>query len=249
MAICMDRVLHKLDEYFARNDTAAAGRHLDYWYEEALAEGNRRALFTLTNELIGFHRKQGNREQALEYSRKIIALCRELELEDTVSGATAFINAATACKAFGHAEEALPLFRKAKEIYEARLEEDDPRLSGLYNNMGLALADAGSFEEAKQLYGKALMLTFNEEERKPDAAVTCLNMADAAEQEKGYAAAKTEIAELLQRARNLLDSRRDSKDSYYAFVCEKCAPAFRYYGDAAYADELKERSGKIYEGT
>ena len=249
MAICLDRVLAKLDGYFAENDIKSAERHLDYWYAEAQAEGNLHALFTLTNELIGLHRKQGNREKALDYSRKILELCRKMELENTVSGATAFINAATACKAFGHGEEALPLFVKAKKIYEEKLEKNDARLGGLYNNMGLALCDTGDFQGASRLYRQALAVMKNREDGQPDAAVTCLNMADAAEQEKGFAAAEEEIAALLQEARNLLDSVRDRRDGYYAFVCEKCAPAYHYYGDTAYEKELKERSANIYEGT
>lgn len=249
MEICLDRVLGKLDEYFAKNDMRAAERHLDYWYEEARAEGNRHALFTLINELIGFHRKQGNREKALDYAERILTLCREMEIEDTISGATACINAATACKAFGQAEKALPLFEKAKKIYEAGLEKDDPRLGGLYNNMGLALCDTGAYGEAGRLYRQALAIMKNREDGQPDAAVTCLNMADAAEQEKGFVAAEEEIAALLQEARNFLDSVRNRRDSYYAFVCEKCAPAYGYYGDTAYEKELKERSANIYERT
>ena len=249
MAICLNRVLDRLDEYFAKNDIAAAERHLCYWYEEARAEGDLRSLFALTNELIGFHRKQGNREKALEYSKQIIALCRELKLEGTVSEATACINAATACKAFGHAQEALPLFRKAKEIYEKQLEPEDPRLGGLYNNMGLALCDVGEFEEAGILYRQALAVMKNREDGQPDAAVTCLNMADAAEQEQGFENAKEEIRRLLEEARRLLDSRKTDRSGYYAFVCEKCAPAFRYYGETGYARELKERAESIYEGT
>ena len=36
-------------------------------------------------------------------------------------------------------------------------------------------------------------------------------------------------------------------NGYYAYVCEKCAPTFRYFGRFACADELKQRSDEIYE--
>ena len=39
------------------------------------------------------------------------------------------------------------------------------------------------------------------------------------------------------------------RDGYYAFVCEKCASVFGYYGHFAYEKELYERSRRIYEGS
>ena len=37
------------------------------------------------------------------------------------------------------------------------------------------------------------------------------------------------------------------KDGYYAFVCEKCADTFAYYGYFGYSEELMQRAKKIYE--
>ena len=37
------------------------------------------------------------------------------------------------------------------------------------------------------------------------------------------------------------------RDGYYAFVCEKCAPTFDYYGYFLIADDLNERAKAIYE--
>ena len=38
------------------------------------------------------------------------------------------------------------------------------------------------------------------------------------------------------------------RDGYYAFVCEKCAPAFEYYGWFLDAERLKQEAKRIYEG-
>ena len=51
----------------------------------------------------------------------------------------------------------------------------------------------------------------------------------------------------LNRAEALLQTPEVPHNGYYAFVCEKCAPTFRYFGRFAYADELKQRSDEIYE--
>ena len=36
------------------------------------------------------------------------------------------------------------------------------------------------------------------------------------------------------------------RNGYYAFVCEKCAPTFDYFGRFAFAAELRAVSEEIY---
>lgn len=246
MTISIDRIMQKLDEYFDKNDYMGAEKHLNYWFAEAELTNDDRALFFITNELIGFHRKQKNQEKALAFCEKALELAKKMSIENTVGAATSYINIATAYKAFEMAKEALPYFEKAKEIYEAKLEANDARLAGLYNNMGLALCDLKEFEEANALYRKAIEIANSTEDGALDAAITYLNMADAAEQEKGMAAAEEEISTYLEKAKSLLERQKESGDGYYAFVCEKCAPTFGYYGYFLYKKELTERAKEIY---
>ena len=55
------------------------------------------------------------------------------------------------------------------------------------------------------------------------------------------------VFDLLDKACDCLDREETDRDGYYAFVCEKCAPSFSYYGYFAFADELKKRTEDIYE--
>ena len=48
------------------------------------------------------------------------------------------------------------------------------------------------------------------------------------------------------KAMKILDDY-ENRDGYYAFVCEKCASVFGYYGHFFYEKELKERAKAIYE--
>ena len=73
-------------------------------------------------------------------------------------------------------------------------------------------------------------------------------MASAAEAEHGLEAASESIEDLLEKAEKLLESY-EKRDGYYAFVCEKCASVFDYYGHFYYAKELSARARRIYEGT
>ena len=85
-----------------------------------------------------------------------------LGIEENVGAATTYLNSATVFKAFGNPEQALPLYEKAKTIYERDLEPNDERLGGLYNNMGLALVDLKRFKEAEELCKETNELLKNE---------------------------------------------------------------------------------------
>ena len=82
-----------------------------------------------------------------------------------------------------------------------------------------------------------------------EQGITCLNMANAVEAQEGMEAGEHRIYELVDRAWELLDDPSVPRDGYYAFVCEKCAPTFSYYGYFAAAEELNERAKQIYERT
>ena len=66
--------------------------------------------------------------------------------------------------------------------------------------------------------------------------------------EKWQGAECESIEKCLSLAEGILFDDRIKKDAYYAFVCEKCAPAFDYFGFFILAGELREISRKIYEG-
>ena len=175
------RVIAKLDEYLGRNDYAGAARHLKYWEEEAKQGHDLRGEFSLAEELMGLYRKLGRREDAVFYAEKALRYITLADLTGTVGAASAMLNAATVYKAFGMAEKGIPLFEEAKTIYEQKLDRNDSRLAGLYNNFALALVDLGRFADARELYQKALDIVLKQEGGEPEAAITFLNLASLAE--------------------------------------------------------------------
>ena len=240
------RVIEKLDEYLARNDYAAAERHLAYWIEEAALGHDDRGIFSLSEEQMGLFRKLGKREEALAAAAQALSLIRKLGIEASVGAATAELNAATVYKAFGEPEKAIPLFETAQATYEEKLESGDPRLAGLYNNFALALADRKRFADAREKYAEALAILSKTEGGEPEQAITELNLASLTEAEKGLEEGAEEIEALLDRAEALLKKEGIEKDGNYAFVAEKCASVFDYYGRFMTAAELKEESQRIY---
>lgn len=243
-----DRILGRLDEYLDKKDFAAAERHLAFWLSEAMAAGDGSIEVLVRCEQLGLLRKLSRREEALAAVRDTLACLERLGLFETVGGATALLNCATVYKAFSLSEQALPLFSRAREIYERHLPPSDPRLGGLYNNMALALCDLQRFSEAQELYRRAVSVMEGCPRGELEVAITYLNMAEAHEAEVGPLDADEAVQERLRLARALLDGHQ-VRDGYYAFVCEKCASVYGYYGQFAYAAELEERARRIYEGT
>ena len=226
----LDRIRQKTDALMAKRDTTGAERVLLYWLSEALAARDGRGELALRGELIGHYRKTGDREKALAQIGPALSLIGTLGLEGTVTSGTARINAATALSAFGENARALKLFEAARADYENGGGVSPALRGGLYNNMGLCYAALGLAPHG------AL-----------EQAVTCLNRADTLAAEMGPEAAEAQINALLEQAETLLDTPDLPRDGYYAFVCEKCAPVFDYYGCFITAQALRERADEIHD--
>ena len=247
--IPVGRVIGKLDSYLDREDYQSAGRHLKYWLTEAEAFHDDRGRLTVLNEQIGLYRKIGEETECLEAISAALSLAEKMEIGDSISFGTTLVNAATGYKAFGKAEQSLPLYRRAREIYEKNLSPDDGRLGGLYNNMALVLTGLGAYREAEDLFFKAIGVMEQQENGEPETAITYLNLADLTAAEKGTEDGEEQIGEYLRKAEELLNTESIPQNGYYAYVCEKCAPVFGYYGYFLTESELIERGRKIRERT
>ena len=246
ISIPQQRIAEKLEEHMSRRDYAGAERHLLYWLDEARLGHDLRGELFLCNELIGHYRKNQERENAMRFIDRALELLPLLRLEDTLTAGTTLINAATACSVFGEDERALSLFRQAQAIYESRSDVSAQQLGGLYNNMGVVLTSLGHFSEAHALYDLAMERMAQARNGALEQAITCLNRADTVAEERGTEAGEAEITALLDQAWELLQTEGLPRNGYYAFVCEKCAPGFSYYGYFAAAAELKETAERIY---
>ena len=113
--------------------------------------------------------------------------------------------------------------------------------------MGLAYMALKRFGEAYEAFLKALEIMGKVEHGALEQAITYLNLANAVELEHGLEKGEQKIEQYLDRAAALLDDPTLPRDGYYAFVCEKCAPTFDYYGYFLVAGDLNERAKTIYE--
>ncbi len=244
--IPIERFLERLDDCFAHNDLPGAGRLIDFWYAEAEQIDDRRGRLSVLNEMLGFYRRTNDREKGLWAVQQSVTQVESLGLSESVSGATILLNAATTLKAFDQPKEALPLYESVGTVYRRYLKPDDSLMGGYYNNYALTLCDLGRFEEALSFYQQALEIMQQTPAGLADCAVTYVNAAHLYEAWKGSLA--PEIVEMLTKADACLEDERLPRNSYYAFVCTKCAPSFDYFGFFVRAKELTERAASIYAG-
>ena len=244
--VSKEKLLLTLDSYLNKNDCASAEKYLKERMNEAEKNADTPILFLVFNELMGLYRKLGRKDDALYFVNLTLELIEREKLDGSVGAATALLNCATVHKAFSMPESSIALFERAKKIYEAELDENDERFGGLYNNMALTLVDLERFREAEALYEKALELAKSTKQGELSSAMTYLNMASAAECELGLCDADEKIQLFLKKAEEMLEKYK-IRDGYYAFVCDKCASVFLYYGHFLYANELKRRSETIYK--
>ena len=243
------RIMEKVDEYMSRRDYAGVERHLLYWLEEAKLGHDQKGELMIRNELIGHYRKVQDRAHALTQAEAALNLLDEIGFEGSITAGTTCVNAATAYQAFGENDRAFEIFERARNNYEAIPSLKPELLGGLYNNMALTLVSLKRFDEANELYRRAIETMANAEHGALEQAITYLNMANAAEDEKGLLDSCETIDAYLETAQRLLDTPGIPHEGYYAFVCEKCAPTFEYYGWFQAANELNERARAWYERT
>ena len=241
--IPVKRVIEKADGYFNKNDLLGAKRHLEYWKKEAKELGDLNGELSVVNELLGLYRKNGDNDNALRVIDRALSLIDELKLGETVSGATIFLNAATTFKAAGYPDKAIPLYEKTLAIYKANLDEFDEKFGGFYNNYALALTDVGDYKKAEECYYNAISVMEKAEHGKPDLAITYVNLAHFYEKAEN----NNKITDCMFTAYNLLCDESNIKNGYYAYVLEKCAPSFKYFGYDKIADDLFKEAKEIYE--
>lgn len=242
--IPVGRIIEKVNALFDKNDFENAGKLLEYWQGEALSLGDKNGELSIDSELIGYYRKVGQKDSAYAVSKRAIALINELELNDTASAATVLLNVATAKKAFGDSKEAAEIYEQVEKIYLIRLNENDVKFAGLYNNAALALSDLKKYDKAEEYYLKAIRITSSVPDNEPDCAISYVNLAHLY-----YDAGKDrdEIDDCLYKAYELLNKEGLKENGYLAYVLSKCAPSFGFFGFTVIEKEFNERSEKLYE--
>lgn len=241
-SIPLEKVIAECDLLFNSNRSSDVGEHLRLWRQKAHEVGDLSSELSLLSELMGHYRMQHDETRALAAVDDGLELLYQLHVDNTVSGGTILINAATALQSFGYFNEAIELYNLAMQWYTALLPANDRRLAGLYNNTAAAYDGIGESFRAEDFYSKALKILLAAGDLM-DSAVTYVNLAQLYDRRPG---AEKAVAEALDRAWECFDSPQAVRDGYYAHTCSKCASAFGMLGRDDIENELMRRAGEFY---
>ena len=245
-AVDVPRLIARIDALCNQGREEDARDLLEGALETARQGGDWRSELTVLSELLGQYRRTGEKGKGLRTVSEALELTRVHHMGRTVSGATVLLNAATTLKAFGHAEDSLPLFTHVARVYADNLDPGDYRFAGLYNNMALSYDETGDVPNAERCFKLALAILERIGGQENDSAVTWCNLAEM------YGRRDLEderIGDCLEKAWECLNAPGLKRDGYHAFTVSKCAPTFDYFGYFLYANELRKRSEEIHAGT
>jgi tetratricopeptide (TPR) repeat protein len=113
-----------------------------------------RTLEGLSNCMIRDRRPQ----EALAPAEEALAIAIQSTGEESMDTALAYSSVGEAHRSAGNLERALPLYRKARAIYEKNVGPDHPRVASLLSQEGLILMQDGKLSLAEQLMVKAVGL-------------------------------------------------------------------------------------------
>jgi tetratricopeptide (TPR) repeat protein len=244
--IPVSRFIDRLDACFNRNDMKGAQECIRFWEAEARRLNDERGLLTVLNEAVGCYRRVKKKTRALEAMEESLSLVEKLGQSHSFSGATVFINAATTCSFFGDAEEALRLYEKAAECFEAEGKTECYEYAALLNNRAAALYGMKRYDEAEADWLAAVRILKGVGFHDGEIAISLLMLAHLTYDRDEAAVEKVEA--LLDEAWDFINSDNQPKDGNYAYVLRKCAPSLDYFKRPDEAQACRDVAKEIYSG-
>lgn len=144
--------------------------------ERAVQENDDGSLLQLLNELLGYYRETGRREDSYRIAAQAIAQAQRMGLEGTVPYATTLLNVAGVYRAAGRLDESLDYYLRVQELYGSLFDSDNMLVAGLQNNMSLLYQEMEEYGKAKECLLKALEIA-QREKAAYEIAVTYANLA------------------------------------------------------------------------
>ena len=108
--------------------------------------------------LAGALLRKGNTAEALPMTEEALEIARKSSGDDSLDAAQMYANVAEVHRVSGRLDRALPLYRKARFIYETVLGKADTRVASILSQEGLILINEGKLTLAGQALGRAVDL-------------------------------------------------------------------------------------------
>ena len=165
-----------LDKLYESQKLDDAHQFLLAQTQQAINEENDEKLLFLLNELLGYYRAIGSFHQGNMIAEQLLRILISRNLDQTINGATSYLNIATLDRAQGKYQEALPLYQKTEMIYKELLAENDEKCAGLFNNESLLYQEMGNYQKAIDKSLQALNIISHLEDCRIEEAINCTNL-------------------------------------------------------------------------
>lgn len=242
----LQTLLEDLDRLFDTRDYDRVLSFLDHWIGVFRASNDSSCELTLQNEKIGFCRKSAQKEEchaAIERAELLVARLRQ---EDRTAGATTWLNIATALKDFQEYDRAETYFSRAEEVLVSTIPSDDYRLAALYNNQALLYTALDRYEDALDLYRRAMEILDQKTDSDPLKASTHISLAHLY-QKRTQNSRDPHVQEHIQEALRLLCAPEHTPSSYHAYVCETSARSLKELGYEEERSRLLQLARQYYD--
>lgn len=166
----------QLDEMYANNELDEAYSFLVEQVNLAVQRQDNATILFLLNEMIGYFRVTSQFQSGNQIALQIFKILDMCGLEETIDGATSYINIATFYRVQGKYQEALSLYQKTEKIYHHELEPYDELYSAFYNNLSLLYQEMGDYHQAIDMQKKALAIVEQLDDYRIEEAITYTNL-------------------------------------------------------------------------
>lgn len=200
-----------VDGYYQRKETELGYQFLLEQVQLAIKQQDDALVLGLLNEILGYCRVAGKLSLGRDIIKRMDLLVTSLSLQDTLIGATTYLNIATFYSVSKDLILAQQYYQKVITIYTLTLDKNDERLASLYNNISIFYQQNNHFLKAYQYLQKALAIITTLPDCQIEEATTYTNMA--------------QVCFLLQRIPEGMEAiekslslfiKKDCKDVHYA---------------------------------
>lgn len=227
-------LFEELDKLFYKNDFVGAEQFLISSAEKFKNVHDHEQELICYNELSGIYRKQNLKDKAMWAVESSLELIEKHGFPYNLLG-DVYTSLATAYMHFGIYENAMQLFNKAKACYEYYYKKPTLSVATLYNNMGLCYMATKDIDTAIYNFKKSVEMLENIATYPLELAMSYISLAEAYGKDDSY------TDELYKKAFECFNNPIVKQDGYYAFVADKCLPAFKRNGYFRISSTLQER--------
>lgn len=152
----IQEIRNTLDNLYRTESMEIGYEYLIEQLQRAMSSQEDDVVLGILNEMLGYYRVTGKFELGETIAKKANVLVSVLHLENTVAGATTYLNIATFYSVAKKLSLAEQYYQKTMYIYQQQLDNKDERIASLYNNMSIFYHQSKQYTKAYKVQHLAI---------------------------------------------------------------------------------------------